>query len=173
MDIYMKRQEPEDLRIAGFVIIMQTVPQKGLLRIVGKNLQTENSLQVGSFVYSYLKSRTDFQNPVYRNESNAIKDCLTYAKPFRPGFAFSKNYKWELYSDSVKCSWMPEMAHVMSRNSILPETLLLRNDMDWVGFPFLGYEVTPLVSHLSQFVVSLCNFLPLVGSDVSRFDVSC
>jgi hypothetical protein len=61
--IYMNRWENPTLRMAAVYQLMSTKPERPLLEIITKNLQTEPSLQVGSFVFSYLQSLANSTNP--------------------------------------------------------------------------------------------------------------
>ena len=132
---------PIEMRIGAFIITMQTEPSLGILKLITQHLKKEPSLHVGSFVYSYLKDKSELKNPVLRNMTLTIKTALNYAKPITPGIQYSKAIIKDIYSDYCKSGLINSFEYVNTPHSILPDTIIYRQDYDIVGLPFGGYEV--------------------------------
>lgn len=132
---------PVEMRVAAFIVTMQTEPSLGVLKLITQYLKKEPSLQVGSFVYSYLKGLSEIKNPAWRNMTISIKTALKYAKPIMPGFQYSKAIISEYYSDYEKLGLIQSFEYLNTPHSALPDTIVYRQDYDFFGFPFGGYEV--------------------------------
>ena len=52
----MDTKEPLEVRVAAFVITMETRPEFGSIQMIAHRLNTEPSIQLASFVYSYLQN---------------------------------------------------------------------------------------------------------------------
>ena len=50
----MRSAEPVSVRVASFLVIMETKPNFHTLHIIASSLNDEKNLQIASFVYSYL-----------------------------------------------------------------------------------------------------------------------
>ena len=139
--IYKDTTWPIEMRIGAFIITMRTEPSLGILKLITQHLKREPSLQVGSFVYSYLKDMSEIKNPIWHNTTLTIKTALKYAKPITPGFQYSKAIIKEIYSEYCKSGLITSFEYLNMPHSILPDTIILRQDYDVVGLPFGGYEV--------------------------------
>ena len=54
LPIYLDPTESTTLRMSVFSILMDTKPSYGILQMIIHGLKTERSVNVGSYVYSYL-----------------------------------------------------------------------------------------------------------------------
>ena len=63
LPIFLDPRRSEHERIASFVVLMDTEPGYGVLQVITHSLKTETSLQVGSFVYAYLRTIAASSNP--------------------------------------------------------------------------------------------------------------
>lgn len=63
MPILLNKMEPPTLRIACSYMILQTIPERPILDQLAKLVQNERSLQVASFVHSYMNSLANSSNP--------------------------------------------------------------------------------------------------------------
>ena len=74
----MNPVEPYEVRIAAFLMTMRTKPSLTVMELIAHSLRREDNLQLGSFVYSYLRTVATSRNPilstllVYRNHFNTI-----------------------------------------------------------------------------------------------------
>ena len=62
----MDPMEPQMVRVAAFLLIMETRPGFGTIQMIGHSLNTEPSVQVASFAYSYLQNMARTSAPDLR-----------------------------------------------------------------------------------------------------------
>ena len=139
--LYLDTSLSTEMRVGAFIITMRTEPSLGILKLITQHLKKEPSLNVGSFVYSYLKSTSELKTPVLRNITTTIKTALKYAKPITPGIQYSKAIIKDVYSEHFKTGAISSLEYLNSPRSLLPDTIVYRLDTDFVGLPFGGYEV--------------------------------
>lgn len=63
MPVLLNKLQPPTLRIACAYMILQTMPERPILDQIAKMCHTERSLQVASFVHSYMTTLANSTNP--------------------------------------------------------------------------------------------------------------
>ncbi len=149
--IYKDQNQPKNLRIAAFIVMTLSKPEYGRIKLLALQLQQERSNHVGSFVWSFMRSKSQVQNPSVANVTAAYKKALTYARPFNPGFQYSKGLMTDAYSKTYKSGFGIYLEYLTSVEALLPETIVHRQDYDMGGFPWFGYEVYNRSLCLSSF----------------------
>jgi hypothetical protein len=134
MPIYMNRREPSVLRMAAVYELMSTKPERPLLEIITKNLQTEPSLQVGSFAYSYLQSLANSTNPCLQKLKADVKLALRFTREINPGIIHSKYIHMSMHNLYKKVGYDLEAFQVFGNNSVVPSYLGLTLNKNFMGF---------------------------------------
>jgi hypothetical protein len=134
MPIYMNRREPAVLRMAAVYELMSTKPERPLLEIITKNLQTEPSLQVGSFAYSYLQSLANSTNPCLQKLKADVKLALRFTREINPGIGYSKYIHFSMHNQYKKVGYDLEAFQVFGNNSVVPNFLGLTLNKNFMGF---------------------------------------
>jgi hypothetical protein len=132
--IYMNRWESPALRMAAVYSLMSTKPERPLLEIVAKNLQTEPSLQVASFAYSYLQSLANSTNPCLQKLKADIKLALRFTREINPGIGYSKFAHLSMHNLYKKVGVDFEAYQVYNNHSVIPTFLGLTLNKNFMGF---------------------------------------
>jgi hypothetical protein len=56
LPVYMDHTEAPDVRVVAFILIMETKPGFTTIQMIGHSLESEPSIQIASFVYSYMQN---------------------------------------------------------------------------------------------------------------------
>jgi hypothetical protein len=132
--IYMNRWEAPALRMAAVYQLMSTKPERPLLEIITKNLQTEPSLQVGSFVFSYLQSLANSSNPCLEKLKADLKLALRFTREINPGMSYSKYVHLSMHDRYKKVGVDVEAFQIFGNRSILPTVLGMTFNKNMMGF---------------------------------------
>lgn len=134
MPIYMNRREPSVLRMAAVYELLSTKPERPLLEMITKNLQTEPSLQVGSFAYSYLQTLANTTNPCMKKLKEDIKLALRFTREINPGLMYSKYIHLSMHNRYKKIGYDVEAYQVYGNYSVVPKFLGLTLNKNFMGF---------------------------------------
>lgn len=63
MPIVSNKMEPQTLRISAAYMVLETMPSRAVLDQLAKLVQNERSIQVSSFIHSYMSSMANSTNP--------------------------------------------------------------------------------------------------------------
>ena len=67
LPVFVKPTTPPSVRLAAFLMTMKTNPSAGVLQFITHGLKKETSMEVVSFVYTYLETLSHSQNPKFYN----------------------------------------------------------------------------------------------------------
>jgi hypothetical protein len=151
--IYMNRWESPALRMAAVYQLMSTKPERPLLEIITKNLQTEPSLQVGSFVFSYLQSLANSSNPCLEKLKTDLKLALRFTREINPGMTYSKYVHLSMHDRYKKVGVDVEAFQIFNNRSILPQVLGMTLNKNMMGF---------FQRHVAKFGIATDNLEPLL-----------
>ncbi|KAK2155031.1 hypothetical protein LSH36_251g05012 [Paralvinella palmiformis] len=95
---FLDIKEPEDIRIAAFLMIMETRPAFAMVHMIGRSIIYEPNQQIAAFVYRYMLNMARTSIPELRPLSIAAKRVLMMVRPVivSPYF-FSGAYRWEAF----------------------------------------------------------------------------
>lgn len=139
MPIYMNQRDLPEVRMVAVYQIMQTLPQRSVLDQISRQLFTERSRQVGSFVLSHLRSMANSTNPCEKRVADNLKLSLRHAsKSFhlRQLNGLSKFKQFRTHSDKYDRDFGIDLGMIMSNSSYLPRklaaTLNLNSHSQWL-----------------------------------------
>ena len=67
LPVYLKPTVPKEVRMASFLVLMKTQPSSSLMQYLTHGLKKETSLEVLSFVYTYLETLSLTEDPTLYN----------------------------------------------------------------------------------------------------------
>ena len=67
LPVYLKPTVPKEVRMASFLVLMKTQPSSSLMQYLTHGLKKETSLEVLSFVYTYLEALILTEDPTLYN----------------------------------------------------------------------------------------------------------
>ncbi|XP_022087200.1 uncharacterized protein LOC110977410 [Acanthaster planci] len=94
MSLVKNMDEDHQVRIAAYVIIMDTEPETDIVFSVITHLKNDKSKQVASFVYTHLESLASNYQKCKKNLYKVAKKALLTLKPFVRGAQYSKRFMW-------------------------------------------------------------------------------
>ncbi|XP_055338826.1 vitellogenin-6-like [Paramacrobiotus metropolitanus] len=124
---------PYQVRIAAFDIILECKPELPDLELIARSLQTEKSIQVGSYVYSKLNSMANSTHPCFEQVAKDASIALEFAKPFHTGFSFSKGFHFGGYSEQLEVGGFAEVNMISDPSSIVPRAVNFRVNTHMFG----------------------------------------
>jgi hypothetical protein len=125
MPLFMDRYESPELRIVCLYTIFQTQPARPILDQISRQLFSEKSRQVASFVFSYMSSMANSTNPCERRFATDVKLSLRHSRfiPFARMPGFSKMLHFPFFFPSMKFGFDLDFATINSNRSFLPRLM--------------------------------------------------
>jgi len=133
MPIYMNPREYPEVRMTALYELMNTFPERAILELIAKNINSEPSKQVASFAYSYLNTLANSTNPCYQNMTGDLKLALRFTRPVQPGIQYSKLIHLPFYNEYLESGVDVNFAHIMSNLSLIPSHAAFSVDTTFLG----------------------------------------
>uniref|UniRef100_G3P5E5 Vitellogenin domain-containing protein n=3 Tax=Gasterosteus aculeatus TaxID=69293 RepID=G3P5E5_GASAC len=128
LQLFMDKALHSEVRMAAAIVLFETKLPMGLVITLANNLLTEKSLQVSSFVYSYMKSMTRNTSPDLASVASACNVALRILSPKfdRLSYRFSRS----LYVDTYNDPWMMGAAasafYINDAATVLPRSIVAK-----------------------------------------------
>ncbi|XP_076308571.1 vitellogenin-2-like [Tachypleus tridentatus] len=100
LPIYFNPEEPYEIRIAAFSVILYSKPPIYLLERVVSELWGEENKQVSSFVYTALVTMSNSTFPCYQELAQNIRYVVGSIRPVELGIQYSHFYQTDIYDAS-------------------------------------------------------------------------
>jgi len=126
------REHPE-IRVTALYEILNTQPERPILEMITKMINTEPSRHVQSFAYSYMTSLANSTNPCFKNMTHDLKLALRFTKEISTGIQYSKLAHLPFHSLTQALGADLNLAHIMSNTSLIPFHSALSLDTNWLG----------------------------------------
>ncbi|XP_072048254.1 uncharacterized protein [Amphiura filiformis] len=144
-----------EVRIAAFVVYMDSQPDHLSIQMLGHHLQQEKSRQVGNFIYSYLKGLAESKIPCKKNVTKGAQEALKIAKKWKDGLQYSKSYHWELelmkkkFSTALNVNRLgsPDSAYGLGGSAKF-SSQILGNNFNWLELGYRSVHLEELVQKL-------------------------
>ncbi|XP_022087199.1 uncharacterized protein LOC110977409 [Acanthaster planci] len=94
MPLIENMDEDHQVRIAAYVIVMDTEPETDIVFSIISDLKNDKSKQVASFVYTHLESLASNYQKCKKNLFKVARKALLTLKPFVHGAQYSKRFMW-------------------------------------------------------------------------------
>ncbi|KAM8874646.1 vitellogenin-2-like [Spinachia spinachia] len=128
LQLFMDKALHSEVRMVAAIVLFETKLPMGLVITLANNLLTEKSLQVSSFVYSYMKSMTRNTSPDLASVASACNVALRILSPKfdRLSYRFSRS----LYVDTYHDPWMMGAAasafYINDAATVLPRSIVAK-----------------------------------------------
>jgi len=142
MPVYMNRYEEPYLRMAAAFFNMRTQPDRPTLEIMAKNLNTETSHQVASFVYTLMMELANSTQPCYKKLATDLKLALRFTKRIHTRLVHSSFWHLPLHTEYHKMGVDFEGMKILSNESFIPTVLTGAVNMNSFGFFENLFKVT-------------------------------
>ncbi|CAH1776100.1 unnamed protein product [Owenia fusiformis] len=140
MPIVQRQSYPHDLRIAAYVVILDTRPSFQVIQSIVLSVNRERNLQVKSYIYSSLKAFSISRSHYLRPLAMRMRHALRLMKPFQPSIQYSKNVHLDYFNDYHKVGGAVELSIIGQRQSLIPRTGALKLNADILGYTSNVFE---------------------------------
>ncbi|XP_072172662.1 uncharacterized protein [Diadema setosum] len=117
---FLDRENCAEVRMAAFVVLMDTKPSEPVMQILIKSLESETSRQVISFVSSHFEALKNPSMQVPRNVSKVASHLYDSLQNTDFGIQYSKSYKAGLSSEEDRVGVFSNLKYIMSPDSPFP-----------------------------------------------------
>ncbi|XP_034002721.1 vitellogenin-2-like [Trematomus bernacchii] len=128
IQLFMDKALHPELRMVTAIVLFETKMPMGLVTTLADAILKETNLQIGSFVFSYMKSMTKSTAPDLASVAAA---CNVAVKILNPKFGrLSYRYSKALYADTYQSPWMIGAAasafYVNDAATLLPRAIVAK-----------------------------------------------
>jgi hypothetical protein len=135
MPILLNKLETPTVRIAACYMIMQTLPERPILDQIAKMVFHERSLQVASFVYSYMDTLANSTNPCEKKFVTDMRLALRHIKKIdTSALKYSKITRIPMHSVHHKIGLDLELASSFVDRTHIPRYLTATLHSNFLGF---------------------------------------
>ncbi|XP_029286236.1 vitellogenin-2-like [Cottoperca gobio] len=128
IQLFMDRDLHAELRMVAAIVMFETKLPMGLVTTLADAMLKEKNLQIGSFVYSYMKSMTRSTAPDFASVAAACSVALKILSPKYERLSY--RYSRALYLDAYHNSWMMGAAasvfYVNDAATLLPRAIVAK-----------------------------------------------
>ena len=166
LKIFSNFQENTEIRIAAYLQSMRC-PDFLSIKIIKNILKTENTNQVGSFVWSHLTNLAKSASPVKVEVQGLLMDN-DLGEKFKMDFRkFSRNYEYSLFFDEYNFGLTSDNNVIFGTESYLPRTVSFNLTADLFGESVNFFEFNARAEGFEQQVENI--FGPKGFLNVDRF----
>jgi len=134
MPIVMNKRENPTVRITATHILLQSLPSRPILDQLAKLTYHDNSLQLTSFLRSYMDSIANSTNPCEQKLATDMRLSLRHAKFVNTGMSHSKMIHLPLHSKKHSVGVDFDFASVFSNTTYIPRRLSANLNANFLGF---------------------------------------
>ncbi|XP_077980832.1 vitellogenin-3-like [Glandiceps talaboti] len=132
--VYHNQENSPEIRIASYVVIMDSNVTTPIMQLFAQSLHKERSQQVGSFVFSHLKTLSNSTNPMEKKKAEGARYALRFAKPITPGAQYSKNMQLAKQMENLDMGITTEINTIGSPKSFLPRSANAKVSANVLGY---------------------------------------
>jgi len=134
MPIVSNKRENPTVRIIATHMLLQSMPSRPILDQLAKLTHHDPSLQLISFLHSYMESIANSTNPCEQKLATDMRLSLRHAKNVDTGMAHSKRVKLSVHSKKHSVGVGLDMFSVFSNTSYIPRRLAAQLNANFLGF---------------------------------------
>jgi hypothetical protein len=134
MPIVLNKLENPTVRIVAVHMVLQSLPSRPILDQLAKLTHHDNSLQLTSFLRSYMDSIANTTNPCEKKLATDMRLSLRQAKSIETGLSHSKKFHLPLHSKKHSLGVDLDFATVLSNTSYIPRHLTANMNLNFLGF---------------------------------------
>jgi hypothetical protein len=126
LPLYRQTNNPTQVRIAAFVILLAAQPELPALQDVAQSLNREPDLDVASYVYSSLTTLANSTDPCLKNVTRDARLALETASPVNADWRHSKGIHGGEFIAPLKSGLFWELNTVMDKDTPAPRAANFR-----------------------------------------------
>lgn len=126
LPLLMDTAEPQDVRIAAFVAIMDMQPSSGVMHMIAHALKTESNAQVASFAYSYIATMAKATHPAFKAMAARCRWALMIVGPVIPSIFTSKAIHLDAFMKSLQMGAAIDMFVINAPASAIPKAVVAK-----------------------------------------------
>ncbi|PSN46112.1 hypothetical protein C0J52_17248 [Blattella germanica] len=154
LELYTKKQEDTELRIAAYLAVMQC-PTSQTIRKIKDTLYSEDVNQVASFVWTHLTNLQETSSP-WKQSIQALVSSDFLRNKFKTDVRkFSRNYEGSFFSEALNAGAAAESNVIFTPESYLPRSATLNLTLDVFGETLNVLEVGARAEGFEQVVESM------------------
>lgn len=122
LPVYHNKQEPYEVRIAAYTVILTCNPSRQVLEQIASELHTETNRQVVSFVASSLKAASKSTMPSNKELAENARFAVAFLPKIQLGLQYSKLFAKEYYEEKKKYGFSVLSEWVSNNQSQVPRS---------------------------------------------------
>ncbi|XP_042564889.1 vitellogenin isoform X4 [Clupea harengus] len=128
LQLFMDKALHPELRMVAAVVLFETKPTVALVSTIASVLKKETSMQIVSFVYSYIRSLTRSTAPDYATVAAASNIAIKILSPKldRLSYRFSKAIHLDIYRSSMMAGAAGSVFIINDGATILPTAVVVK-----------------------------------------------
>jgi hypothetical protein len=134
MPIVLNKRENPTVRIIATHMLLQSLPSRPILDQLAKLTHHDSSLQLISFLRSYMDSIANSTNPCEQRLATDMRLSLRHAKVVDTGLGHSKRVKLPFHSKKHSIGLDVNMFSIFSNTSYIPRRLAAQLNANFLGF---------------------------------------
>ncbi|XP_078656549.1 vitellogenin-6-like [Branchiostoma floridae x Branchiostoma belcheri] len=155
--VFQNPEKSESERIRAYEVMMKTKPTLSFIELIAQSTQRETSNQVGQYVYTDLKSRSESKLQQDKKMSKMCKIALRLAKPFNKGIQYSESRKWQMVDEELDMGVSLDLKSISNKKSILPKDVRAQLRLNTLGYDIKLLEIATRAEGLQTMIDSLFN----------------
>ncbi|EDV26064.1 uncharacterized protein TRIADDRAFT_55795 [Trichoplax adhaerens] len=169
-DLYEDKTNAIELRIAAFVMVMETNCLESDLRRIELTLRNESNSYVGSFLHSYLQSLAKSKSQSAHRRIALAKYALNFTKKFNSNQQSSKGFHHAIYSTAWKVGLSLNSQLIYESDSKIPRVIKANFNFELFGRRINGFEFGVRIQNLDSILIDILQrhqnrYLPLVNHE--------
>jgi hypothetical protein len=133
LPVYNNVRDHPEVRTTAMYEILNTQPERPILEMIAKQLNSEPSRQVASATYTFMTTLANSTQPCFYNMTRDLKLALRFTKEINAGVQYSKLFHMPMQSQTHGIGADLNFANVMSNSSLIPFHSALSLDTNWLG----------------------------------------
>ncbi len=142
--------ETTEVRISAVAVLPYSQPTVNDLQKMAVRTWFEPSKQVGSFVYSTIKSLVGTKNPELRNVGERAKTLIHLVKPFQTGLEFSHNIQSNNYVRYLLAASSGQFDYMTGDQNLIPTRVSVSNGLYGSVWKINGLTFTAYTHGMNQ-----------------------
>eukprot|EP00058_Branchiostoma_floridae_P005922 XP_002591410.1 hypothetical protein BRAFLDRAFT_69973 [Branchiostoma floridae] len=153
--VFQNPEKSESERIRAYELMMKTKPTLSFIELIAQSTQRETSNQVGQYVYTDLKSRSESKLQQDKKMSQQCKIALRLCKPFNKGIQYSESRKFQMVDEDLDMGVSLDLKSISDKKSIFPKDVRAQLRLSALGYDIELLEIAGRAEGLQSMIDSV------------------
>ncbi|XP_035699867.1 vitellogenin-6-like isoform X1 [Branchiostoma floridae] len=153
--VFQNPEKSESERIRAYELMMKTKPTLSFIELIAQSTQRETSNQVGQYVYTDLKSRSESKLQQDKKMSQLCKIALRLCKPFNKGIQYSESRKFQMVDEDLDMGVSLDLKSISDKKSIFPKDVRAQLRLSALGYDIELLEIAGRAEGLQSMIDSV------------------